>query len=223
MNPTSHTQYSHAVRNNYDRLSRIYDLISGGTERNLIRETISTLNIAGTGNYLDIGCGTGTGLVELAKKYPSAKNVVGIDISMGMCKKAVQKITKQKLRPPLFSVCQANGFSLPFRSAKFDLVFMSFTFELIPDDLFQLLCSEVLRVLKLSGVYLTLNINVSKSRNPIFALYKWGHDNYPRLIDCRPVDSCMILKTFGFEIISTQTFNLWGIPVASVSASKDKK
>ena len=219
MNPTSQTEFSLSVRKNYDRLSSIYDLISGGTERKFISDTIGALNIAGTENYLEIGCGTGTGLVELAKKSPFAEHVNGIDISFGMCQNAGQKIRRQKLQVSS-SVCQANGFSLPFCSTEFDLVFMSFTFELIPHHLYQPLCSEVLRVLKPAGVFSTINIMKSESRNPIFALYKWGHAYFPKFIDCRPVDSNAILRSFGFEIISSHTYNLWGIPIASISASK---
>ena len=219
MNSNNYLPFSHAVKNNYDRLSRFYDLISGGTERKFIHETIGALNIAEMGNYLDIGCGNGTGLLELAKKHPSAENMIGIDISLGMCYKAAQKLNRQKFHNSP-SICQANGFSLPFRSAEFDLVFMSFTFEIIPHQLYQPLCSEVMRVLKPAGVFSTINIMKSKSRNLIFSIYKWGHARYPKIIDCRPVDSGAILEAFGFEIISTKTYDLWGIPVASVSASK---
>lgn len=221
MNSSSQEQFSETVRNNYDHLSKVYDLISGSTERKLIKQTIQQLDMPAGVSCLEIGCGTGTGLLELTDKFPRANKIVGIDISLGMCQKAKIKVDRTKsVNSPM--VFQANGFSLPFQSSLFDLVFMSFTFELIPQQLYQSLCSEILRSLKPAGIFSTLSIMASETKNPIFTLYKWGHTLFPKLIDCRPIDSPAILTSFGFTILSTQSYDLWGIPVATTTALKEK-
>ena len=41
---------------------------------------------------VDVGCGTGALTLELAKQYPQAKQIIGVDSSTGMISKAQQNL-----------------------------------------------------------------------------------------------------------------------------------
>ena len=217
--PKNYKEFLNSVNNNYDRLSSYYDTISGGVEKLITKSAINKLEISETGNLLDIGCGTGRGLIELCAKHPTAKNIVGIDISLGMCRKASVKLNQLELYPNSFA-CQADAIFTPFLSEIFDLILISFAFELFPDIYYESLCKEIWRLLKPGGTFLVVNIAKSRKNNLISNLYLWAHKQYPQLIDCRPINSPKILENHGFRIIETEKSSLWGIPVATVFAKK---
>jgi len=219
MIPKSYQEFLNSVKNNYDRLSSFYDTISSGTEKRITNKAIEKLEISENSNLLDIGCGTGRGLIELRVKHPNAKNIVGIDISLGMCRKATAMINQLELYSNPF-VCQADAIFTPFTSEIFDLVFMSFAFELFPDAYYEPLCREIWRLLKPSGTFLVINIAENRKINLISNGYLWAHKHYPQLIDCRPINSPKILENHGFRITDTDKSSLWSIPITSVFAEK---
>lgn len=219
MIPISYQKFLKSVKNNYDRLSSYYDYISGGAEKQITKKAIEKLKISETDNLLDIGCGTGKGIIELCAKHPTTKNIVGIDISWGMCRKAAVKMNQLELFPnPV--IFQADAIRAPFSSEIFDLIFISFAFELFPDNFYESLCQEILRMLKPGGTLLVINIAESRKNNLISNLYLWAQEHYPQFIDCRPINSPKILENHGFRIIETEKGSLWGIPVTTVFAKK---
>lgn len=71
---------------------------------------------------LDIGCGTGGWLIEVAKTYPSIKRLVGIDISKRMVNYARKQAKEQQVDDRVsFSVMDALR-QLEFPDTSFDLV-----------------------------------------------------------------------------------------------------
>ncbi len=219
MIPKSYQEFISNVKSNYDKLSSFYDYLSGGAEKQIVKKAVKKLEVSETGNLLEIGCGTGNGLIELYVKHPAANNIVGIDISLGMCRKAVIKINQLDLYPHPF-IFQADAIFTPFYSGIFDLILISFTFEIFPENYYKTLCQEIWRLLKPGGAFLVVNIAESRGKNLIFNLYLWAHNHYPQLIDCRPINSSKILENHGFRIMETEKSSLWGIPVATVLAKK---
>src|SRR5690349_108589 len=71
---------------------------------------------------LDVGCGTGGWLIELAKQYPMIQRLVGVDISSKMLEYARQQVTEQGVGDRVeFQVMDAIRL-LEFPSNSFDLV-----------------------------------------------------------------------------------------------------
>lgn len=94
------------------------------------------------GNFLDIGCGNGTVLLELQKK--GAKNLSGCDVSETF----VNECKKKDLDVLLY-----DGEKLPYKDESFDIVGSFTVFEHTENP--ELFLEEKIRVLK-SGGYLIL-------------------------------------------------------------------
>lgn len=67
---------------------------------------------------LDIGCGPGTFLLQLAERYPNAE-IVGLDLSHSMLSIAQTK----QLSPQAWQVVNADMHGMPFVDNQFDLIF----------------------------------------------------------------------------------------------------
>lgn len=83
------------------------------------RTLLDMLQINETNQVLDIGCGSGHTVCEIARRYGS--HVVGVDLSEEMIKKATENAKKFKLTNKVeFRV--ADTLKLPFKDASFDVI-----------------------------------------------------------------------------------------------------
>ena len=213
MNVPPAIDFQEQVQQNYDRISRIYDLLSGGTEKRLIRKVIGTLKIAVPKKVIEIGCGTGNGLIALQEKYPSAV-LCGIDLSFGMCLRSSRKVMHQN--PSSHSlICQGDALQLPFPNKDADLVFISFTFELFPDALQSALLHEIKRILAPEGYISVISMYKEYESGWMSRLYAAAHARFPKVIDCQPLDGPAIFRRFGFQVFNETNHHIWGIPVVS--------
>jgi len=108
-------------------------------ERLLIQDQLFTKNMGGVlpeqsdparfQSILDVGCGTGGWLIELAKTYPSIKTSAGIDISTRMVDYARQQASEQGVSDRVeFHVMDALRM-IEFPKGYFDLVNHRFNFS----------------------------------------------------------------------------------------------
>jgi ubiquinone/menaquinone biosynthesis C-methylase UbiE len=111
------------------------------------RELISCANIDPDHRVLDIGCGTGTLLVKLKRRYGAAQ-VVGLDPDPKALRRAHIKAARAAV-----SVQFDQGFAneLPYKRESFDRVFSSFMFHHLDKPEREKMLKEVLRVLKPGG------------------------------------------------------------------------
>ena len=80
------------------------------------RETLARVGPGVPSALLDIACGTGTLLEEIAKRLPEAGGrIAGVDLSTGMLGKARRKLPRQAI------VVAADATRLPFRAAAFEV------------------------------------------------------------------------------------------------------
>jgi S-adenosylmethionine-diacylgycerolhomoserine-N-methlytransferase len=115
------------VQRHFYDLTRAYYLL-GRNER------ISALKVPAGGSVLEIGCGTGRNLVQLARQYPDSV-IYGIDISDEMLVSAANAVTRQGLQ---HRVKLAQGDATRFDGSAFakpvyDRVLFSYTLSMIPD------------------------------------------------------------------------------------------
>lgn len=73
---------------------------------------------------LDVGCGTGMLLRELAARLPGATALTGVDAAAGMIELASGKASDERL-----SFVQGNAERLPFPNEAFDLVIITTSFD----------------------------------------------------------------------------------------------
>ena len=111
-----------------------------------------TRKILGEGDksdrVLDIGTGTGRLAIELAKSTKSQSNIIGLDLSAGMLKKAEEGVNREGLAERIcFVQCSADR--LPFADCTIDMVisYASLHHWLKPEAVID----EMVRVLKKNG------------------------------------------------------------------------
>ena len=98
----------------YDRISRGYDLMADGSEHAIRERGIRALCLSPGERVLEIGYGTGHGLVSLANVVGQTGEVHGVDVSAGMTAVARARIESAGLRNVTLTVGDACG--LGFRS-----------------------------------------------------------------------------------------------------------
>lgn len=203
---------------NYDRLSRFYDLLTSGTEQKIQQEGMAGLRLQEGESVLEIGCGTGRALVQLARLAGNSGHVYGLDLSPGMLKVAFSRLHKEGLQDRV-QLDRADAVNLPYPNCSMDAVFMSFTLELFSDHDISLVLQECGRVLKKGGRICL--VAISRTR-PGWALklYEWIQHRFPVVIDCRPIYPSRELQEAGFSEINTVGRSVWGLPVEVVLAIK---
>jgi ubiquinone/menaquinone biosynthesis C-methylase UbiE len=129
-----------------DRVGRLDPGLLGGEPRNVV----------------DVGCGTGTGLFEAARRWPGAL-LTGLDASVGMLDVA----RREQARLPesareRISYLTADAAAIPAADASLDVVTTCFVLQQVPDR--ALVLREILRVLRPGG---------------ILAIYGWVKEKFP--------------------------------------------
>lgn len=109
------------------------------------RRVLNDLDLSGSEDALDVGCGSGRLTALLADRLPSG-SVVALDRSENMARAARDTLAAQSARS---SVVIGDVLALPF-SAAFDVVFSTATFHWVLDH--DALFAGVHRVLKPGGV-----------------------------------------------------------------------
>jgi len=128
------------------------------------RELISSANIEPGHRVLDIGCGTGTLVVQLKRQYGPAQ-VVGLDPDP----KALRRARLKAVRADV-SVQLDQGFAneLPYKRASFDRVFSSFMFHHLNKQERENMLREVLRILKPGGSFHFVDFIVDDASHGFF-------------------------------------------------------
>ncbi|MCB9883168.1 MAG: class I SAM-dependent methyltransferase [Planctomycetes bacterium] len=123
-------------------LSRAYwDRVSATkTFTHPLRSPFDELGLPSTARILDVGCGYGRVAASLRERGHT--NVVGVDLSIGMLRRA----------PSTFRHVQGTSLDLPFAEASFDLALLFSVLTTVPQDREQeRLVAEVERVLVPGG------------------------------------------------------------------------
>lgn len=161
------TQMFDTISEEYDHLNRV---ISFGIDIKWRHKVVDLVSKSKPQEILDIATGTGDLAISLSKT--TAKKIIGLDISDGMLEVGRKKIKLQELQDTITMVI-GDSEDLPFESNTFDAVTVAFgirNFENLEQGL-----SEILRVLKPSGIFVILETSVPT--NPI---YKFGYKLYSK-------------------------------------------
>lgn len=113
-------------RSEFDRIAWIYDTAIGfigvflGGEKRLRRKILRLADIKNGDKVLDIGCGTGTSALIIARDTGDRGEVVGTDLSSKMLDIAKRKLMKSGFRNVTF--LQANAEAIPYPDSYFDKI-----------------------------------------------------------------------------------------------------
>jgi ubiquinone/menaquinone biosynthesis C-methylase UbiE len=198
------------ARATYDRLSGIYDLLAGGSERRFLDLGLSQLNAQPGEIVLEVGAGTGHGLASLARAVGATGQAWGIDLSPRMCRAAQDRASEADV------IC-GDAVELPFGPNTFDAILMCFTLELFDTPEIPNVLSECRRVLRADGRMCV----VAMSRRRVTAMvriYEWAHAMWPAAIDCRPIHVQAALGAASLEPVAVRLLSMWRLPVEIVLA-----
>jgi ubiquinone/menaquinone biosynthesis C-methylase UbiE len=207
------------TRASYNRISKWYDMLAGPAERKCIDAGLKKLNVKEGEMVLEIGFGTGRGILALAKSVGDSGKVFGIDISNRMCDITKSRVYKARLSERVELKC-ADAVKLSFESDFFDAIFMSFTLELFDTPEIPTVLQECQRILKRDGRLCVVAMSKKKKASLIMRLYEWAHKKLPKYVDCRPIYVRKSLEDTGFQILDVTEMPLWGLSVEIVLAKK---
>jgi ubiquinone/menaquinone biosynthesis C-methylase UbiE len=203
----------------YDRMSRWYDLLTGGSEKKFRESGLEKLDAREGETILELGFGTGHCISAIAKAVGDSGKVSGIDISDGMLRITSERLAKEGLSGRVELNC-GDATTLPYPDGFFDAVFMSFTLELFDTPEIPYVLEQCRRVLKDGGRICVVAMSGSTSPGTMMKLYEWVHMNFEKYVDCRPIFVKQLLEVAGFNIIDATTLSMWGLPVKTVLAVK---
>ncbi|MEQ6388322.1 methyltransferase domain-containing protein [Bacillaceae bacterium S4-13-58] len=147
-------KHSDIIRKRYNRVSSIYDMMDRMIKEKWREDLLSSLS----GKILEVGVGTGANFPFYSKEA----EVIGIDFSEGMLKKAEKRLEKNSYKASI-QVVKMDAQDMVFDDHEFDYVVTSCVFCSVPDPVKGM--KEMKRVCKQDGQILMLEH--MKSNNPL--------------------------------------------------------
>lgn len=192
---------SEKIKNRYNRISKVYDLLEKPMESTAMGEWRDKLveKIEGE-KVLEVGIGTGKNLMY----YPDVLDITGIDFSKNMIEKARQRIKDNHKNIKLIEMDVQD---MKFEDDAFDTVVTSCVFCSVPDPVQGL--KEIRRVCKTNGKIVMLEH--MRSSNEIIGKFMdiinfiplniWGAN-----INRKTIDN---LKKAGFKEYDIEYQDIW--------------
>ena len=201
----------------YDTLSPWYDVIVDPFERTYRASGIELLDPKPGEQLVDVGSGTGTALVSIARSVGETGCVVGVDVAEGMCEQARKKAAASTVSDRV-AVVRGDALHLPVRSGALDAVFASFTLELFDTPAIPLVLEEWKRVVTEDGRVCVVALS-KRDAGLATGLYERVHAIAPRYVDCRPIFARRLLSEHGFDVVEASDERMWGLPIELVLAT----
>ncbi|HHL39177.1 MAG TPA: methyltransferase domain-containing protein [Deltaproteobacteria bacterium] len=180
-----------SVKRIYAKLSNVYEPLFKRFFYPRIKHAIAYMGIEPGDRVLDVGVGTGLSL----SLFPRHCEVIGIDISRQMLKKAREKIRREGLDH--ITLMEMDAQNLEFDDDTFDKVFISHVVSVVPSP--ARVMSEVRRVCRNGGRVVI--VNHFKSKNKMVEKFEKIVDPLCRRIGWRS-DMCLdqFLRESGLRV-----------------------
>jgi len=195
----------------YDRISRVYDLLTRAFERRYAEIALARLHIQEGETVLEIGFGSGHCLKRIAESVGQTGKAYGVDISSGMVEVTKRRLEKAGLMGRVELYCR-DAARLPYKDNTFDAAFMSFTLELFDTPEIPKVLEEIKRVLKPKGRLGVASMSKENGQSTLLRLYEWVHKKWPKYVDCRPIYLEQSLRDAGYEVRSKEKVKLFVLP-----------
>lgn len=164
-----------------------------GQWRKLRRRTADLAQLQPGEQVLDVGCGTGTLAIEVARRIGRAGHVAGIDPSTEQIARACSKAVRRNL-PIDFQIGVIEQLAFPDQT--FDVVFSTLMMHHLPAPLKRQGLAEIARVLKPGGRLVIADFQRKKERQGRAARFHAGGSSMQ--------DLAPLIKDAGFERLETE-------------------
>jgi ubiquinone/menaquinone biosynthesis C-methylase UbiE len=178
----------------YDLMAWVHDTLSfRGGLRELQQKTVALAQVYPGEAVLDVGCGTGTLLLEVARQVGTTGRVAGVDPSSEQIARARAKAARRGLSIE-FQIGVIE--QLPFPEQTFDVVFSTLMLHHLPASLKRQGLAEIARVLKLGGRLMIADFTAKSERTGRAARFHAGGS--------RVHDLVVLLTDGGFTVVETE-------------------
>ncbi len=178
----------------YDLMGWFHDTFSfRGKFRELRQRTINLACIQPGEQVLDVGCGTGTLALEVARRVGCAGRVAGVDPGPEQIARARAKAARRHM-PIEFQIGVIE--QLHFSDQTFDVVFSTLMMHHLPASLKRQGLAEIARVLKPGGRLVIADFKHKKERAGQAARFHAGGS--------RIQDLATIVSDAGFQLVETE-------------------
>jgi ubiquinone/menaquinone biosynthesis C-methylase UbiE len=164
-----------------------------GKVRELKQKTVDLAQLQPGETVLDVGCGTGTLVMEVARRVGSAGRVAGIDPGRQQIARARAKAARRHV-PIEFQIGMIE--QLPFPDQTFDVVFSTLMMHHLPAGVKRQGLAEIARVLKPGGRLVIADFTHKKERQGQAARF---HAEGSRMHDL-----AAIVSDAGFDQMETE-------------------
>lgn len=152
-----------AVVNAFERMQNFFPFKL--LRRNVIKEL---KKYAPTGTLVDVGCGSGHLLVQIAEQFPNL-HLIGIDLSSNILEKAKKRAVEKNFEKIEFRI--SNAEELPFSDNSIDFLISTLSLHHWTNP--QKILNEFYRVLKPSAVFLIFDFR-RDSRKFFYGLFTFA-------------------------------------------------
>ena len=164
-----------------------------GQWRELRQRTANLASIQPGEQALDVGCGTGTLAMEVARRVGATGRVTGIDPGTQQIARARSKAARRNV-PIKFQIGVIE--QIPFPDQTFDVVLSTLMMHHLPAPLKRLGLGEIARVLKPGGRLVIADFKRKQERQGRAARFHAGGSNLQ--------DLAVLVKNAGFEHLETE-------------------
>ena len=179
----------------YDWLVRVLAL---GGEQQFRQQTLDLANLQSGEAVLDVGCGTGTLLIEAAKRIGPAGSAHGIEVSAEMVAHARRKAAAQSVT---IKFIEGSAENLPFAEASFDVIFCTMVLHHLPATMQAAAIREMSRVLRPAGRIVIVDLQRPKTVSTALSLVTLFHkfSSHATAPDWQEIE--LLLKQHGIQHI----------------------
>ena len=190
------------IKISYGKISKLYSLAEW-FERGARKRALQLLDVREGETVLEIGFGTGFGLVEIAKSVGEIGKAYGVDITPEMVKLARERLEKEGLTERV-ELYEGDARKMPYAENMFDAVYMATTLELFDEPDIPRVLGEIKRVLKSTGRLGVVSIPKEGYEDSwVLRVYEYLHGRFPKYVSCRPIYVQDSIRDAGYKIMKT--------------------
>lgn len=205
-----------AVVRLYSRVAPVYELWGRLADSRVRRSVRELVREAGGGVVLEVGCGTGAVLADLARDNQAGRTI-GVDLAPGMIAGARRRIERAGLEGT--EVQSGDACRLELEDASVDALASSYVLDILPPEGILAALREFGRVLRPGGRLVLVNVTPGERRRHRLPELLYG-SRLPLTSNCRGIHVAPLLEGLGFAPVDRRYVSQLSLPSEVVCATR---